>query len=235
MIEYYWLKNGIHACIDKGFVIFLDTFSDQYYALDPRDACIAVQHMHTVPAVSRQFNSSTISPPNITTVLGKLLSAGLITPSISEGRQFEPIKIQPPSSPFEQIEIEAWPSIRPQHVISCLLSGIAAAYLLKFCSLRTILQILSHIKYTKRKQSAQKAIYLAQIYRFTRTLLPKDRICFYDSITFVIFCRIFGISPDLIFAVTSDPFQAHCWVQYDGIILNDAPQRTNRYTPIMSI
>ncbi|MBO9708023.1 MAG: lasso peptide biosynthesis B2 protein [Caulobacter sp.] len=38
-----------------------------------------------------------------------------------------------------------------------------------------------------------------------------------------------------VFGVSTWPFAAHCWVQLDGLVLNDRLQRVRRYTPILAV
>jgi hypothetical protein len=41
-----------------------------------------------------------------------------------------------------------------------------------------------------------------------------------------------GLYANLVFAVTTDPFAAHCWAQVDDLVLNDSVGNAQSYTPI---
>ena len=37
------------------------------------------------------------------------------------------------------------------------------------------------------------------------------------------------------FGVQANPLQAHCWVQQDDVVINDAVDVVSQFTPIMSV
>ena len=44
-----------------------------------------------------------------------------------------------------------------------------------------------------------------------------------------------GANPTLVLGVKLDPFQAHCWVELAGTVLNDAPDHVRPFTPIRRV
>jgi hypothetical protein len=44
-----------------------------------------------------------------------------------------------------------------------------------------------------------------------------------------------GFAPNLVFAVRLGPFEAHCWVELHGLLVNETPERVRPFTPIMVI
>jgi hypothetical protein len=58
--------------------------------------------------------------------------------------------------------------------------------------------------------------------------------CLQRSAFLVAYLRQRGLAADWVFGVRTWPFRAHCWVQLDGICLNDDPERLRAYTPIFS-
>ena len=59
--------------------------------------------------------------------------------------------------------------------------------------------------------------------------------CLLDSLTLLHFLAAEGIHPDWVFGVKTEPFDAHCWVQQDEVVLNDAPDRVRQYSPILIV
>jgi hypothetical protein len=49
------------------------------------------------------------------------------------------------------------------------------------------------------------------------------------------FLAMSGVSAEWIFAVRSNPFEAHCWVQSGSVVLNDVIDEVRAYTPIMRV
>jgi hypothetical protein len=43
------------------------------------------------------------------------------------------------------------------------------------------------------------------------------------------------VFPQLVLGVSPAPFSAHCWVEWAGVVLNDALDRATAHTPILVI
>lgn len=70
------------------------------------------------------------------------------------------------------------------------------------------------------------------VFMRARAFSPIDTICLLDSISMLKFLANRGLHANLVFAVASDPFSAHCWVQSGDTILNDTVGTAHAHTPI---
>ena len=59
--------------------------------------------------------------------------------------------------------------------------------------------------------------------------------CLTDSLALASFLSRRSVSWQLVFGVKLDPFAAHCWLQDDGAVLNDAADSVSTFTPILVI
>jgi hypothetical protein len=73
------------------------------------------------------------------------------------------------------------------------------------------------------------------VFNSLRPLYPKPYLCLFDSLALLEMLALYGAFPALVFGVTTDPFQAHCWLQMENIVLNDSPATVRAYTPIMRV
>ncbi len=62
--------------------------------------------------------------------------------------------------------------------------------------------------------------------------LPIEGECLLRSALLMRFLQRRGLEADWVFGVRLWPFTAHCWVQLDGVCLNDDVERLTSYTPI---
>ncbi|WP_447909534.1 lasso peptide biosynthesis B2 protein [Brevundimonas bullata] len=62
--------------------------------------------------------------------------------------------------------------------------------------------------------------------------LPIEGECLVRSALLMRFLQQRGLEADWVFGVRLWPFTAHCWVQLDGVCLNDDVERLTSYTPI---
>jgi hypothetical protein len=69
-------------------------------------------------------------------------------------------------------------------------------------------------------------------FRRARLYVPVETSCLLDSLSLVMFLARRGLYANLVFAVTTDPFAAHCWAQVDDLVLNDSVGNAQSYTPI---
>lgn len=73
----------------------------------------------------------------------------------------------------------------------------------------------------------------ARIFRTLLPWLPVEGQCLKRSALLTAFLRRRGLNASWVFGVRTWPFRAHCWVQYDGVCLNDDAERLRAYTPIL--
>lgn len=85
------------------------------------------------------------------------------------------------------------------------------------------------------KQDAGNIAQLAKTFEHHRRLIPLPRKCLPDSLAFLTFAAHRGHFPNLVFGVEAWPFAAHCWVQSDDTVLNDALDHARSFSPILTI
>jgi hypothetical protein len=67
-----------------------------------------------------------------------------------------------------------------------------------------------------------------------RFLLPNDQ-CLVRALALARHATAAGYGIDLVFGVKLRPFEAHCWVEHQGLVLDDHLDHVRRYTPILVI
>ena len=79
------------------------------------------------------------------------------------------------------------------------------------------------------------AVPLAQSFARRRAAIPITRSCLPDSLALFGLLMGSAIDATLVIGVRIRPFAAHCWVQAEQTLLNDAVAPIQELTPIMSI
>lgn len=69
-------------------------------------------------------------------------------------------------------------------------------------------------------------------FRRLRCLVPRTGRCLVQSLMLIQFLRRRGVAAEWVFGVRTHPFEAHCWVEWNGIVLNDGIDHVGWYTPI---
>lgn len=235
----YCLMPHIYGCASEHGAVFLDINNDQYYFFDPVQWSSISPLIEGTPPVPS--NSKIICSPSVQIEqVSQLIKLNIITNKYELGKSFRQILPHPPQSSLEQLSIMNEPKFTWRHIIAIFYSGIITLAELHLLPLKKIILRLQALRRRRHRinrsdqDTQKKLIYLARIYDQLRPILPKNRICLYDSLVFYRFCSIYRVYPTIVFGVTMYPFAAHCWVQSGEYILNDYPQNIKRYNPIMS-
>ena len=73
---------------------------------------------------------------------------------------------------------------------------------------------------------------LARRFNHARALVPIAPNCLSDSLALRHWLARRGHRCDLVVAARLEPFAAHCWIEAQGIVLNDTPERIATFVPI---
>lgn len=119
-------------------------------------------------------------------------------------------------------------------------SGAAAARLLvvailrqKFGGFASVLRWAAGLTPVVAASVIADPVALAQSFDIVRRSIPVERICLRDSLALYALLLRQGLECSLVFGVRLDPFGAHCWVQYDDIILSDTLWSARPMQPIL--
>ena len=82
------------------------------------------------------------------------------------------------------------------------------------------------------RSGAEQALTLAHAFSRLSPWVPGSGRCVPSSILLLEFLKQHGIEADWVFGVRTYPFEAHCWVEKDGIVLNDSLEHVRWFTPI---
>ncbi|WP_232494496.1 lasso peptide biosynthesis B2 protein [Novosphingobium kaempferiae] len=66
-------------------------------------------------------------------------------------------------------------------------------------------------------------------------LLGSNNRCLARSLALAASCRKHGLASTLVIGIQPNPFAAHCWVQDEGLVLNDRPDRVQMFAPILTV
>jgi Transglutaminase-like superfamily len=223
----YALPANMSFCLTGGRAVFLDLAHDRYFRLSA-----------ALDAVFQKLLSSGHASEQDTEAL---VRHGVVRPAgVGESLSQAMVKIASHSA----LET-APPSPAPGFWMTMqVVHAVARAWLsLKF---RPIARVLEQLRRTRARGVAptstsqigvQSKDVLAVAVRFNqaRRLVPIDTVCLLDSVALLDFLARRGLFARLVMGVKLNPFAAHCWVQHQDVILNDAFDRATAYTPILVV
>ena len=215
----------LHPHVSYGMVagrpIFLDVSRDRYLALDSAAEAAFGRARQPLHPPAREHADTT-----------RLLATKLFTLA-DEWRPMAPAQVQIPE---RQLSPEGPARIRFLDLPEIWLLLWRARRALASGALEPVLAQLrgQRLKITAPASPADTAA-LASRFQMARALIPIRPSCLQDSIALGTWLARRGACPDIVFGVKLDPFAAHCWVQTDGEILNDAPDTVSPFAPVLVI
>lgn len=215
----YWrLSDTITACVAHGRVIILDVANDRYRALPQVDE----------PSFIRWLSTPASPPPP--RCRDSLIALDIDQDQLEEIRPVAcrvsmPLPLDP--DPVPQIRVSA-----------SLLIGVAKCLLPAWRTVRSnhlqraLAQASKSMKGTGPPDLPMR-MKLAQ-FRAVRPLIPVPRVCLHDCLALVDWLGP-ASGAELVLGVSPYPFNAHCWVQADGRVIDDHPQSPSRFHPILHL
>lgn len=233
-MQHYFLRENVFFCIVDNHCVFLDLRNDQYLCLEPKKT-----------AIFKAFfgkKSQNTSKEEIKKLADELFFQELIT---LHPNNHEILATAPPQKPVKDLigyDIGKKPKIHLGHILCFLIAATSSKIRLKHQPLD---KIIARVKKKKahyhKKNRIQKIPFnrlkeLVEIFNRLRPLLfTAQNQCLYDALSLNAFLNKYHIYPDMVFGVKMGPFAAHCWVQYNDVILNDTVAMTLLQTPIMVV
>lgn len=219
------LKDSLSFCIAGGRAIFLDLEQDRYFALT-----------EAADAAFRQMIASEPLGPCEQQAMAPLVRAGFLTPCEGEGR---PAACRLDCPPIADMQAPA-PTARQGWRLPAIIAALLAAR--SNLNTRPLPIILADIERRKAlgsiRQGRERQEKLAAIsagFELSGLLFSSLDQCLPRSIAMTHYLLGRGYRPQLVLAVMNRPFQAHCWVQIEGVVLNDGLDHVRSFTPILVI
>lgn len=161
------------------------------------------------------------------------ITHGLVRGSGPEEWEIEPVPIPPP--PKSSLPVgRALGNPNLFEVIAAAKLLLAVGRALRSRSIADILGSVVRPKFNESR-AARDPIARAIAFRSARRLVPLRGNCLADSLALMRWLTAKGDGGTLVFGVKLDPFAAHCWVQCQDVLLNDRPERVERFAPIRII
>jgi hypothetical protein len=236
----YALADHVFVCVNGDHLVLLDLKEDRYWALEAAPTAGLSSLVAGWPVRVTGSTDSAESPsPETVQVIEVLRGRGLLTDSVSSGKDATPVTAIVPRT---ELVSETEPAAGSR--IGSWWTFFVACAFAKF-ALRTwpFDRVILRVERRKRMLGskapaldAERARRLVEAFARYRVFLfsSKDE-CLFDSFALLEFLARYGIYPDWNFGVQTRPFAAHCWVQHGEIVFNDTVEHVSGYTPIMVV
>ena len=227
----FHLAPNIHFCTLDGAYVFLDAGADRYYAFVGTMAglfseILTADQAHPIsPKASRfadhLFRTGLLRSPGTTDRPSQACTAPL-----------------PTLSRFEEAHLYSGGPLFPE--LPVLAAAFARSLALKHR--QSLSGVLAGARRWKQAVSPRPVKTLdeattltGQFLAMSPFLFTSRNACLFRSLFLMRYLAARGIAPTWTFGVRLAPFGAHCWIEYQGAVLNDPLEHVAAFTPILAI
>jgi hypothetical protein len=227
-LAHYFLPLHVHACFAANRTIFLDMKRGTYFGLDPE----------RTELLRRALDDASEAEESAPSVAAELIGMGLLTTSYNASKMFLPPNASAPEVSLLPL-IDDHPKMSAARVARFMATCSSVVLRLKLRPLQHSLSHLARRKSRSRNRSTpdlDKARELTRAFLYLRPFVYAARNrCLLDSLALAEFLASYGIRATCTFGVRANPFEAHCWVQIGGHVVNETPEMARRYAPILCV
>ncbi|MCD9007504.1 lasso peptide biosynthesis B2 protein [Luteimonas sp. XNQY3] len=233
MCERLFLDPHVFFCEIDGAYLFLDSAKDKYITFTGAQADWFAE--------IRNSNDADTLSADARKFANRLIQSGLIRTTSEDGKPIQEVGYKAPDySVFIRgadtppaVSLKAVPRYVLAYIASCLSHRANTA------EMGRMIQAAKRWKSGLPSANAnlrERSIELTERFHGITPLFYTSRdVCFFSSLFLVKYLSQFGVSADWVFAVRLAPFGAHCWVEFDHVVLNEDYDKTFAFKPIMLV
>jgi hypothetical protein len=227
----YRLAPDIYFCASDGAYIFLDARTDRYFAHVGDTARLFSEIISTDRAEHLSQDAERFTD--------HLLSGGVLLHPKATGRPLKACTAVRPAAPrFEQACLLAADTKTSEW--ADMLTALVRSWSLKRThSLRGVISGARRWKQNvppgHPRPLDEVTERTAQFLALAPFLFTTKDACLFRSLFLMRFLAGHGIAATWTFGVRLAPFGAHCWIEYEGAVLNDHLEHVGGFAPILTI
>lgn len=208
------LAPNVRAAVDGDWIIFLDLGRNRYRAVSLAKA-----------------------PP----IEGVPRTSGTGKPSLSLRRTLERegLLVASPRADGSAVVSQTSASTRQASIKDLWLAACAALWARRIVRQGALLEAFTWLGGAKYNRALKVSFACASgVYaRFAaaRIWIPAAYVCLFDSLCLMRFLLAHGLGADLVFGVRARPFAAHCWVECEGVVLDDGGETCASFAEIARV
>jgi Transglutaminase-like superfamily len=236
----YLLQSHAFLCASYGYLVALNLQRDQYLCIPRHNFELLGPWLVGWKQSTHSIAPSTAPPPEVARLAASLVERGVLC-EIGEGaKEVTTTKCDAVTSAVAQFASvkRSTSSLLMRAPTFFAASWTTAHRLRREPLVQTVRNVERMRKHGLRSNSPfdfDKAAQLVSIFCGLRLFYPRVYLCLFDSLALLEFLGRYRLFPKLTFGVRAEPFEAHCWLQAEGTVLNDTLERVAVYDPIMYV
>lgn len=234
----YSLAEHVLCCESGSQVVLLDRKKWEYRGIDVAQARVLTSLVQGLPVLSEPLGAADVADVSVAEELIQLMCRERLLTTRAIGKPTPvPILDQPSKSFFDNdCRPPPWTIQRRHCLVFAQACVVARIRLLLGMGgvIRTVAKRKARASHTWTAHDLQRANQLTHMFYYMRPFVfTGANKCLFDSFALANFLARFELYPQWVFAVSTMPFSAHCWLQQGDTLFNDSIERVECYTPLM--
>jgi transglutaminase superfamily protein len=234
----YALLSHVFACLHGSHVVILDLKEDRYLWLDRERSKELTRYVDGWPLDVGTKSDGALSNEDVAEeTIVSLLELGLIARFESGANRDETPSIREPSTELSMSAERRTIASLGNIARCCWASHIARRHLHRR-SLEKVITGVARMKLKKVRRPMDLRLTSEVVGAFTyfRPYFRSSKdACLFESLSLLRLLSTYDMYPSWVFAIQTEPFLAHCWLQYEDVVINDTVENVRQFTPIMVV
>jgi hypothetical protein len=161
----------------------------------------------------------------------------MLTTDETVGKDATPVVMPRAELGLIEEDLETRPAVKWTHVARFLRACALTSLAMKLRSMESVIAGVE-ARRAAGKAACDLEVARAAVAAFIRLrplLFRAQDACLFDSLALMRYLSYYGVFPTCVLGVQTGPFAAHCWVQQESIVFNDAPEYVRKFTPILAV
>ena len=241
----FGIPGHIHVCVTASGSVILDVKRDKYLGLGRKETELLADAVSgwPEPVWQRSLCRDRRARFEAEKAMCESLVADGVLERISESKhaRFVPV-LKDMRGEWISIgdEIEVRGRVTLRHIVNFLSAYLWARYSLARRPFSSMVEAVTVRKMRgpgeMRQSDVGRIAAMVDVYRRLRpwVFAPEGR-CLLHALTLVRFLSHYRLHPDWVIGVTTQPWGAHSWVQWDNYLLDSNPEKVCGFTPIIMV
>jgi len=227
----YRLSPNIHFCVCDDALIFLDVARDTYFRFSGRQR----DWFESIRAAGANQD---LNGPEAG-FAERLVAKQILTRDRQTGVPLSAACFTPPVACLSRLACTDTSTRVVPTAGHMMLATLSAWWLEHACRFEHVVASVQQWKANTARRPAPSVEHVLELASRFHALTPyffsTHDACRFRSLALIRFLTVFGVQADWVFGVRLCPFGAHCWVEYNGVILNEDLDTVTEFRPIMTI
>lgn len=223
------LPPDVHMCEIGGTILFLDIRGDRYVRLTDIQSewlfeVIETEKPEAISDDARRFCS-------------RLVERSLLRPGDGAGRPLAPLQHTPPTSSLFELGLTSSASLASVGRMTAAIADCWWTFRHRqlFPAVRAARRWKAGLAGTAAEDPHSVYASICAFREIAPYFFTSRDQCLFRSLTLAKFLSLEGSRCDWIFGVRLDPFEAHCWIERDGVVLNEFTDKAREYRAILCV